>query len=123
MIKTFIEQIKTNKQLLIFTFVLSYLIVINLRIERNNLSYHILLPDAPIATFFGALLIFYLVKKTRDLEHTQEKSKQNSFNYYAKIFTVALLLYMIITNIFSLFISISYGYYIDDFNAHIAKKF
>jgi len=117
------SRINNHRYFLIFTFILSYLLVIYSRLDRHNINFNIFEPDAPVATFIGALVIFILVKQTRKYLHTVKNNTPANIQNNLTTFTISLLLYLAVMNTFAFLISFSYGYYIDNLGAHIARNF
>jgi sensor histidine kinase YesM len=117
------SKINNHRYFLLFTFILSYLLVIYSRLDRNNNSFNIFSPDAPVAMFIGALMIFLLVKQTRKHLHVVKNRAPSNIQNNLTIFTISLLLYLAVMNAFSFFISFSYGYYVDNLSVHISRNF
>lgn len=105
--KLTIGNLYLSKYFLLFTFVFAYLQSIQQRIGATRaIDFYTFTPEAAVFGFLSACLIFFflgvLIQKSRSKVH------ELRFKSIAVIFILALLLYLVITNLFGFLISLSF---------------
>ncbi|SEC78881.1 hypothetical protein SAMN04489761_3585 [Tenacibaculum sp. MAR_2009_124] len=101
---------KDNVPFLVFLFLFSWIIIIN-----NELSYSEswedfkLFPDAPFWFFIKAVFIFWFTRFIKKIIEKRIKTKDSLLINYIMFFSVGALLYLVISSIFSLIVSLIFG--------------
>lgn len=110
-----LKQVRTHKYFLLFIFLFGYAQSIQIRfLIRRKINWYLFTPEAAVTTFISSCLFFFIL-----LFLMKRWQKANAFNIKEalKIFTTALLLYMVILKSLGIFVSLLFGNFERNFNA------
>lgn len=112
--KTILKQIRPNRYFLLFIFLFAYIQSIHVRIAvRGTLNEYIFTPEAAVATFISACILFFVI----DLFIKKwQKSSTFKSREILKIFSSSLLSYLLVMKTISFLISLTFGTIERNFN-------
>lgn len=106
--KTFIKSLDLKANFLLFIFGFAYIQSIYNRIDsRTTINQYTFTPEAAVATFLGACIIFFLLGGL--IYSFRHKIKSNDWIRLSLIFFMALLLYLVFSNVVSWLLAWSFG--------------
>lgn len=85
---------------------MSYLLVISSRIKNDKNILSVLQPDAPIAQFLSVFIIMILLKLTINFFQKKNIIKVHTVKTYLKYFSIAFIIYVVVSNLFGLIVAI-----------------
>lgn len=97
--KKLLKFLQLDTYFILFTFLLSYVLVIQNRISAGQNLEMVFLPDGPIAQFLAAFIIFIFIKITINYMRKKDVQKVNSLQDYLKYFSIAFVVYIFASNI------------------------
>ncbi|KAB1228723.1 sensor histidine kinase [Chryseobacterium viscerum] len=116
--KTILKQINQNRYFLLFVLLFAYLQSIHIRIIiRRTLDAYIFTPEAAVATFISACILFFVMDF---FIKNWKKSSTFSIADILKIFSSSLLTYLLVIKIIGFMISLAFGAVEKNFNKEVA---
>ncbi|MEJ5103715.1 sensor histidine kinase [Chryseobacterium sp. MYb328] len=112
--KTILKQISQNRYFLLFILLFAYIQSIHVRVTvRRTLNRYIFTPEAAVATFISACILFFVIDIF--IKKWQRSSKFRGREIF-KIFTSSLLVYLLVMNMIGFMISLTFGTIEKNFN-------
>lgn len=113
--QAFLRYLQVDRTFLLLVFVFSYLLVISNRVRAGMMSWYVLTPEGPLASFAAALLIFVLLRFWLNRQ-AEVAPSGNRHSIYLRSFTLGLGAYLLFTNALGLLIAALFGNLARNFN-------
>lgn len=117
MLQRFIDYLRVDRTFLILVFLFTYFMVISNRVRAGMLSWYTFTPEGPVVQFLSALLIFSLLKFC--LLRYQFDKQQLNWRHYLHILLIALLSYLVFSNVLGLLIAAIFGNIARNFSSQV----
>jgi sensor histidine kinase YesM len=123
--KKLMQYIGIDRYFLMSMFGLCYLLTIQARLNGEALTWMLLTPDGPIGMLLGSLVIFVIVKTSKGMldsntlslfKAAPSQQQAHSRYRYAGYFLLSLIIYIAVSNVFSLLIALLFNTYERNFN-------
>lgn len=113
--QAFLRYLQVDRTFLLLVFVFSYLLVISNRVRAGMMSWYVLTPEGPLASFAAALLIFVLLRFWLNRQ-AEVAPSGNRYSIYLRSFALGLGAYLLFTNALGLLIAALFGNLARNFN-------
>jgi sensor histidine kinase YesM len=118
MLKRLQSVLGVNNAFIAFIFVFSYFLVVKSRMDaRGQLNWYTFTPEGPIAQFFAALMIMYIVSYIIK-KYIENQKLHLVLSDYVKISGIAFVFYILLANALSLLIAVIFDTVDRNFNSH-----
>ncbi|AUC83889.1 histidine kinase [Polaribacter sp. ALD11] len=114
--KKLLNYLHVDKYFILFIFFISYVLVVNNRINVGQKLNVIFLPDGPIVQFLAALIICFFIKFIINHLIGKNVKKVSNLKTYLKYFAIAFILYICVSNILGILIAIIFDTVSRNFN-------
>ncbi len=110
--------IKEHQTFILFLFIFSWVFTLKNKIGLStNWDDFVFHPDTSFWVFLNAVFIFIFIDYIKKRLAKNNESLLPSIGSYAKFFTLSLVIYLLLTTVFSLLISVAFGNFSRNFNS------